>query len=216
MADTHSRHIIPMTIAAILLAAGASSRMGSPKPLLPWAGTTLVEWEVAQLQQAGVDEVIVVYGARADLVRRVLRGGTGTPVFNARWAQGRATSLAAGASALLRGQSTPDLVIVQNVDQPAPASLIERVLAEAHAAATEVVQPVYLDAQGVEHGGHPVVLRGALLPALAAASEATEGLRGVLAGRAVHRVRIEGEPATAWDLDTPEAYEAAWRASGGG
>jgi CTP:molybdopterin cytidylyltransferase MocA len=204
-----------MTTAAILLAAGASSRMGSPKPLLPWAGTTLVEWEVAQLLQGGVDEVVVVYGARADLVRRVLRGGAGAPVFNARWAQGRATSLAAGAAALLRGRTSPDLLVIQNVDQPAPASLVARLLTEARTAHAGVVQPIYLDADGIEHGGHPVVLRGDVLPALTAASEATEGLRGVLAGRPVHRVRIEGEPAAAWDLDTPEAYEAARAAYGG-
>ncbi|MDO9445797.1 MAG: NTP transferase domain-containing protein, partial [Dehalococcoidia bacterium] len=47
-----------MTVAAILLAAGASSRMGSPKPLLPWTDTTLVEWELAQLHAGGVDEVV--------------------------------------------------------------------------------------------------------------------------------------------------------------
>ena len=202
-----------MTVAAILLAAGASSRMGSPKPLLPWAGTTLIEWELTELRAAGVDEVVVVLGARAEAVRRVLLTDPATLVFNARWAQGRATSLAAGARALLA--LAPDLVVIENVDQPAPASLVARLIEAAHSAGADAVQPVYLDADGAEHGGHPVVLRGAVLPALALATEAAEGLRGVLARRAVHRVRIEGEPATAWDLDTPEAYEAARRAFGG-
>ncbi|MDP2328772.1 MAG: nucleotidyltransferase family protein [Dehalococcoidia bacterium] len=202
-----------MTVAAILLAAGASSRMGSPKPLLAWAGTTLVEWELAQLRAGGVDEVVVVLGARAEAVRRLLLADPATLVFNARWAQGRATSLAAGARALL--SLAPDLVIIENVDQPAPASLVARLIEAARSAGADAVQPVYLDADGIEHGGHPVVLRGEVLPTLALATEASEGLRGVLAGRAVHRVRIEGEPAAAWDLDTPEAYEAA-RAEFGG
>ncbi|PKN79947.1 MAG: molybdopterin-guanine dinucleotide biosynthesis protein A [Chloroflexi bacterium HGW-Chloroflexi-9] len=202
-----------MTVAAILLAAGASSRMGSPKPLLPWAGTTLVEWELAQLRASGVGEIVVVLGARAEAVRRVLLTDPATLVFNARWAQGRATSLAAGARALL--SLAPDLVVIENVDQPAPASLVARLIEATRSAGADAVQPVYLDADGAEHGGHPVVLRGAVLPALALATEASEGLRGVLAGRAVHRVRIGGEPATAWDLDTPEAYEAARTAFGG-
>jgi CTP:molybdopterin cytidylyltransferase MocA len=201
-----------VSVAAILLAAGASSRMGSPKPLLPWAGTTLVEWELAQLRAGGVDEVVVVLGARAEAVRRVLLTDPATLVFNARWVQGRATSLAAGARALL--SLAPDLVVIENVDQPAPASLVARLIETARSAGADAVQPAYRDESGAEHGGHPVVVRGAVLPALARATEASEGLRGVLAGRAVHRIRIEGEPAAAWDLDTPEAYEAARAAFG--
>ncbi|GMU41388.1 MAG: hypothetical protein AMXMBFR23_22540 [Chloroflexota bacterium] len=202
-----------MTAAAILLAAGASSRMGSPKALLTWRGTTLAAWSVHELRAAGVDPVVVVLGGHAEAVRRALRDEPATLVFNARWAQGRATSLGAGARALLGGPA-PDLVVVQNVDQPAPASLVARLIEEARAIEADAVQPVYLDAAGAEHGGHPVALRGALLPALAAATEASEGLRGVLAGRAVRRVRIEGEPTVAIDLDTPEAYEAARAAYG--
>lgn len=202
-----------MSVAAILLAAGASSRMGSPKALLPWRGSTLAAWAIHELRAAGVETVVVVLGGRAEAVRRALRDEPATLVFNARWAQGRATSLAAGARALLGGPA-PELVVVQNVDQPAPTSLIARLIDEARAARADAVQPVYLDTTGAEHGGHPVVLRGALLPALAAAAEATEGLRGVLVGRSVRRVRIEGEPAVALDIDTPEAYEAARAAFG--
>ncbi len=202
-----------MSVAAILLAAGASSRMGSPKALLPWRGTTLAAWAVRELHAAGVEAVAVVLGGHAEAVRRALRDEPATLVFNARWAQGRATSLAAGARALLAGPA-PEFVIVQNVDQPAPASLVARLIEEARTAEADAVQPVYLDETGAEHGGHPVVLRGTLLPALAAATETTEGLRGILAGRTVRRVRIEGEPAVALDLDTPEAYEAARAAFG--
>ncbi|MCK9487010.1 MAG: NTP transferase domain-containing protein [Dehalococcoidia bacterium] len=204
-------------LAAILLAAGASRRMGRPKPLLPWAGATLIEHELEVLRAASVARVAVVVGSNAEAVRRVV-GAEAPLVFNARWASGRATSLARGAAALLEGNAgdPPDAVLVQNVDQPTTAEVIAHLLAELRSSGADAVQPIYVDprdAEGREHGGHPVLLAAALLPDLAAATEEREGLRGVLAGRRVHRVAIE-DPTVGLDLDTPEAYEAARAALG--
>ncbi len=103
---------------------------------------------------------------------------------------------------------TPEAVLVQNVDQPTSAAVIERLLEALRNGDADAVQPVYVDAVGEEHGGHPVLLRGEWLPALAMATEASEGMRGVLAGRRVERIRID-DPTIGLDLDTPEAYEAA-------
>ncbi|MER3420256.1 MAG: 4-diphosphocytidyl-2C-methyl-D-erythritol kinase, partial [Chloroflexota bacterium] len=61
-------------VAAILLAAGLSTRMGTPKPLLAWDGRTLVEYQVAQLVAAGVGQVVVVTGHAGAEVQRVLAG----------------------------------------------------------------------------------------------------------------------------------------------
>ena len=52
-----------MTVAAILLAAGASRRMGQPKPLLHWGQTTLLAWELEELMGSVVDDIVVVTGA---------------------------------------------------------------------------------------------------------------------------------------------------------
>ncbi len=49
-----------MTIAAILLAGGESSRMGAAKPLLEWGGNTLIEYQLAQLKEPPVDRLVVV------------------------------------------------------------------------------------------------------------------------------------------------------------
>jgi len=200
-----------VTVAAIILAAGASRRMGSPKPLLPWAGTTLLQHELDTLQDTSVERIVVVLGARSELVRRT-QGPLGPWVYNARWPLGRSTSLARGAAALMRGPA-PEAIVIQNVDQPTRAEVIERLLDALRATGADAVQPVYVDAAGREHGGHPVVIRGTLLAALTAATEATEGLRGVLAGRDVRRVEIH-DPTVGLDLDTPEAYETARAALG--
>ncbi len=194
-------------LAAIVLAAGASSRMGRPKPLLPWRDATLLQHELQVLRDASVERVAAVVGCRAEAVRRAV-GADAPLVFNPRWANGRATSLARGARALIEDDEQPEAVLVQNVDQPTTVEVITRLVAELRESGADAVQPVYVDADGREHGGHPVLLDAALLPALAEATEEQEGLRGVLDGRRVHRVAIE-DPTVGLDLDTPEAYEAA-------
>ena len=192
-----------MTATAILLAAGASRRMGSPKPLLDWGGQPLVIAELGTLEAAGIEDPIVVLGAHAQAVRHALGARARLTVFNAQWPSGRATSLATGAATLLRRAQRPEAVIVQNVDQPTRPEILQRLLEELAGGDAEAVQP---ERDG--HGGHPVVLRGSLLEALAAADEASEGLRGVLAAHPPQRVPID-DPIVRIDLDTPDDLERA-------
>ncbi len=208
-----------MTVAAILLAAGASSRMGEPKALVRWGASTLIEWELEQLRASCVDEIVVVIGSRAEAVRRTLGTIDERLIFNQRWPQGRATSLAKGASALLalrlaEGRARPDAVVVQNVDQPAFAHVIDRLVVSLTERRVEAVQPTWVDGAGVEHGGHPVVVAGTLLEALAGVSEGSEGLRGALRAHPPLRVPMPHEPSVALDLDTPEALTEGRRLLG--
>jgi molybdenum cofactor cytidylyltransferase len=208
-----------MTVAAILLAAGASRRMGEPKPLLAWGDTTLIQFEYGELAASCVDEIVIVCGHRMEHVRRALGEAERHVVFNPRWPQGRSTSLATGASALLRpvlnaGAPRPDAVVVQNVDQPTRAAIIDRLVDELMSGKHDIVQPSYLDAAGAMHGGHPVVIAGRLLEELAAVTEVTLGLRAVTERHTPHRVPFEGEPAVWLDLDTPDVLDEARRAFG--
>lgn len=201
-----------MTVAAIVLAAGASRRMGSPKPLLPWGGTTLLRWELDQLLLSCVDEIVVVTGSHADEVRRSLDDGSRYCVFNARWAQGRATSLARGATELLApDREPPEAVVVVNVDQPTRHDIVDRLVEELRSSGAEVVQPSYGG-----KGGHPVVLAGSLLGELAEVNEATLGLRAVLDRHPPRTVAMDGEPVVRLDLDTPETLDEARRLLGVG
>jgi molybdenum cofactor cytidylyltransferase len=199
-----------MTVAALILAAGASRRMGQPKPLLRWGDSTLLAWEFEELERSTVDDIVIVTGAESDDVRRSLGRGAGHCVFNQRWPQGRAGSLACGARALLApGRETPDVIVVMNVDQPTRADIIDRLVRELRTGGYEAVQPSYGGA-----AGHPVVLRGDVLPALAAATESTLGLRGVLEQHRPHLVAMDDEPVVRIDLDTPDTLEEARRLLG--
>ncbi len=190
-----------MTIAALLLAAGESTRMGSPKQLLDWDGTPLIAWQATQLRDAGAENVIVVLGHRAAEIRASVPDFA-TIVVNDGYKQGRATSLKRGAESL--GNDT-EAVLILSVDQPRPSWLARRLIEQWRETRAPVVSPRF------EKGfGHPILLDGALVPELREVDEATLGLRAVIdrhVGRAV-AVTVTNSHVDV-DLNTPADYEAA-------
>jgi molybdenum cofactor cytidylyltransferase len=105
-----------MTVGAVLLAAGAGSRLGGrPKALLELGGVPLVVRQLIALQGAGVDEVAVVLGHHADAVEAAVRPFPITLVRNPSPDDGQATSVLAGLRAL---SPNLDAVIVALADQP--------------------------------------------------------------------------------------------------
>ncbi len=80
-------------VAAILLAAGESQRMGSLKPLLAWQGATLIEYQIAQLREAGVADVIAVLGRRAQDILPLVTAAGARGIINENYREGRASSL---------------------------------------------------------------------------------------------------------------------------
>jgi len=175
--------------------------MGRPKALLPWNGVPLIAYQVAQLQDAGVDDVVVVLGHAADEVRPEVPTGCRVLV-NVRYKEGRATSLRAGAGAL---PDDADPIIVLDVDRPRPAGLL-RTLQEAHRGADALITR---QVSGGKHG-HPIVVAGALLEELRQADDETQGLRGIVDA---HRGQLQDlqvdDPTVLVEFNTPEEYEAA-------
>lgn len=191
-----------MSVAAVLLAGGESSRMGQPKPLLAWGDRTLIEYQLEQLAGSPIDRTVVVLGHRAEDVLPYVRRAGGQAIINELYAEGRASSLRVGAAAL------PDntlAVVVLNVDQPRPRDVITR-LVESHLQSGALITvPTFGGRRG-----HPTVLSGSLLPELRQVSEATQGLRAV-----IHRHEAEIEElafdteVVLLDLNRPEEYQAA-------
>ena len=177
--------------------------MGSPKPLLDWAGETLIEYQVRQLRDAGVDHVIAVLGHRADEVRPLAERAGATVVVNEGYAEGRASSLRAGASAAIPAGTAE--IVVLSVDQPRPATVIRRLLEEHLASGALITLPTYEGKRG-----HPAFLCGSLLPELLAATDADEGLRAVIHRHAadVREVAFD-TPIVLLDINDPAGYERA-------
>jgi molybdenum cofactor cytidylyltransferase len=177
--------------AAIVLAAGASQRMGTPKALLAWRGSTLLDYAIDQARSAGVTNVVVVLGPAT----RHLQLDTLT-VVNPDPETGRSTSIRLGATAL---PDDVDSILVQSVDQPVPASVLDALVA----ARAEVAVPTY---QG--RRGHPVCFGGPLLRELRQVSEVDQGLRAVVRRHTVTEVPVDSE-SVVWNLNDPGAYAMA-------
>jgi molybdenum cofactor cytidylyltransferase len=191
-----------MTIAAILLAGGESSRMGTAKPLLEWGGNTLIEYQLAQLKEPPVDRLVVVLGHRADEVLPYVRGAGAQALINELYAEGRASSLRLGAAAL------PDdttAILVLSVDQPRPHDVIARLVDVHRHSGNLITVPTY-----EEKRGHPPLLDGSLLPELREVNEATQGLRAVIERHAADVNELPFETsAVLLDLNRPQEYQKA-------
>jgi molybdenum cofactor cytidylyltransferase len=102
-------------VACVLLAAGASSRMGKNKLLLELEGETVLRRAVRTAAAAGLGPVLVVLGHESDRARSELEGLPCQSVMNPRYAEGMNTSLSAGVSALPEG---PAAAVLMLADMP--------------------------------------------------------------------------------------------------
>jgi molybdenum cofactor cytidylyltransferase len=187
----------------ILLAAGESSRMGRPKGLLPWRGTTLLEYQMNSLLQGGCDKVIVVTGKYDVEMSPLLKDRLGViRAYNPKFLEGKTTSVKAGVGELPDGIHS---IVLLAVDQPRPAWVIEKVLRLHTDFGADVTSPGF---DG--HGGHPLVFDAKLRPELAAITEEDEGVRQIFRKSEIDHHRVKFDSAIVrLDINTPEAYEDA-------
>jgi molybdenum cofactor cytidylyltransferase len=102
-------------IAAIVLAAGASTRLGQPKQLVEIGGETLLQRAVRTAREAGCDPVVVVLGAAAEQILKRCDLSDAIVAMNSEWQQGMASSVRAG----LAATSGAEGVVLTTCDQPA-------------------------------------------------------------------------------------------------
>ncbi|MEE1963439.1 nucleotidyltransferase family protein [Allomuricauda taeanensis] len=106
-------HSIPI----LILAAGASMRMGGKtKQLLPWAGTTLLGHAIQQATQVS-ETVVVVLGAKSELIEQQVPNQVET-IVNPNWEQGIGSSISVGVGHILNLCKTMDGVLIMLGDQP--------------------------------------------------------------------------------------------------
>ena len=197
-----------MSCGAIVLAAGASERMGASKPLLRIGQTTFLEHVLDQLDEVPeIAGVVVVLGARAPLIKEQVDFGRAIAIQHRGYKEGMFSSVRAGARALIR--KLPDLTaaLVCHVDMPL-------VRAHTYARMVEAYQPEKDDVviaafQG--EAGHPILLSRALVERLADVSLAApseETLADFIDTHAERRRFVDAQDAFVLvNINTPDAYK---------
>ncbi|MGH9569810.1 MAG: nucleotidyltransferase family protein [Candidatus Angelobacter sp.] len=144
---------ISPSFAGVILAAGASSRMGRDKALLPWRGGTFLSSAIEALQRV-TDLVIVVAGQNSNMLAPVIYANAAFLLVNPYPEQGQFSSLRRGLEEVLnRGR---DAAMVTLVDRPAPRAETVDKLKKAFLAAGDDVWAVIPEYAGVH--GHPIVI----------------------------------------------------------
>ena len=110
--------LMPMSVAAIILAAGASRRLGQPKQLLVYGGETMIERVIRQASECGATPVIAVLGAYHEMIGEAVRSSNFTPVVNSAWEQGISSSIQAGLTAVEEAAPHALGALVLACDQP--------------------------------------------------------------------------------------------------
>ena len=183
-------------LAAVILAAGLSSRMRDFKPLLPLGGRTMINRVLDLVRAAGAETVVIVTGFRAQELEAHLAGE------NVIFARNEAYATTQMLDSLLLGieQLPPDCdrVIITPADIPAVRPETVKLLLNSNGM---FVRPTYNG-----KNGHPAIMSGRLFPELLGYT-GNEGLRGAVqaAGEKVTDVEVT-DRGVLLDADTPEDY----------
>ena len=190
-------------VTAILTAAGFSSRMSGYKPLLKWQNTTLIEYQIKTLFDAGVDEVMVVVGYNYKSITPYIENSKASFVINNKFASGRATSIIEGMKLV-----SPDTtsIMILGVDQPRNSVIINQLIYQ-HSSLDYLITYPSFDGKG----GHPIIFSSLLREELMLISETSSGIRLITEKYKdkINKVEMQ-EPLVRLDLNTSHEYTEAF------
>lgn len=192
-----------MTVAALILAAGRSTRFGADNKLLAMLeGRPLLQHVIEAVSQAGFAPPLVVTGHEAEAVAAIAKANGAGVIHNSGYAEGLSTSLKVGIAALPAACEAA-LVLLGDMPRVKPDTLKAlRDAAQANPQAMAVI-PAFRG-----EWGNPVLLRSALFPAVMALT-GDQGARKLLAARSDCVVVAVDDPGILADIDTRDALNNA-------
>ena len=160
-------------LAALILSAGASSRMGRPKALLPYREGTFLQHLIDVTRHPKIGERRVVLGAGANEIRKIANIDPSIVVLNHDWKKGQLSSICAGVRSLAEIET--DGILLCPVDHPlVSANLISELVDQFYKREKTIVLPTYNGRRG-----HPVIFSSVLYNDLLAAP-VEKGARAVV------------------------------------
>ena len=109
---------MPSKIAVVVLAAGASKRMGVPKQLLKWGNGTLITHTIQTVLKLNADAIYVVLGANFQLIKKTIHHFPITILNNENWEHGLGTSIACASKFIQNEKPEIDALLFILADQP--------------------------------------------------------------------------------------------------
>jgi molybdenum cofactor cytidylyltransferase len=195
-------------IGIIILAAGKSNRLGSPKQLLKYKGKGLLQHTVEVAMSLHIDPVIIITGANASLIEKELINYPAKQVFNKNWVDGMASSIQCGLA--FAEQIVPDLdgILIMVCDQPfVDEVLLKRLIEKQKHKGAPVTACTYEDIIGI-----PAIFHKSIFPELkrlqgdTGAKNIIRNNEDKIATIAFHKGEI--------DIDTSIDYENLLKGSG--
>jgi molybdenum cofactor cytidylyltransferase len=184
----------------VILAAGASTRMGRPKQLLEYRGRTLIHQAIGTAVDSVCQPIIVVLGAYTDRIKPKIESAPVTLVINPDWFNGMSTSLRVGVETLMAISPNRDALVLMLCDQPyVSTSLINQLVETSYTTKHPIVASQYAGVVGV-----PALFTRTLFPFLTTLQGDT-GARQVIQ-QFLPRLVAVPFPEGAFDIDTPTDY----------
>jgi molybdenum cofactor cytidylyltransferase len=182
-------------VSAIVLAAGMSTRLGSPKQLLQIGGRPLLAIALETLSRSQIQEIVVVLGASADIIRRQVALDGAKVVVNDQYREGMGTSLRVGLAAIAPSARAALVVLA---DQPLlQSSTINELIEQHQKNQPHIVIPLYRGFRG-----NPVLLDRSVFPELAGLS-GDIGCRAIFGGHTDNILKVPVDDAgILLDVDT--------------
>ncbi|MCF1716473.1 nucleotidyltransferase family protein [Flavihumibacter sp. RY-1] len=195
--DNHHTH----DCAIVILAAGQSSRLGEAKQLLPYKGKSLLVQAVDTAVATGLRPVVVVLGARNEMMKQELIDKEVVIVLNEQWEEGMGSSLRCGLKKAQQVAPETEGVIFMVCDQPHVSPELLMQLIETSSATSK---PIVASSYG-ELSGTPALFSSKLFPALLEIKGDT-GARKLIKQYAEEVATIPF-PEGSIDIDTPSDYQ---------
>jgi CTP:molybdopterin cytidylyltransferase MocA len=190
--------VAPLRVAAVVLAAGKSQRMGRNKLLLRIGGRTVLDRVLSSVEASRVEAVYVVLGHRPEDLVSIVEAHSAEAVLNPDYEEGMTSSFKTGLSRVSVDAAflcLGDQVVLDPV-------LMDRMIdaMEAHPEAL-IVSPVHEGRRG-----HPVLFRDTLFPEIMGLGSG-DTMKDVVEGHGDRHMEVEGDVWCTLDMDTPEDYE---------
>jgi len=194
-------------LAGLILAGGASTRMGAPKPIMPWRDKTFLQAVIDKMEAAGVEPVVAVLGAHFREANEHCRSLGATPIFHPKWALGQFSSLQTGIGEALKLLSSGKIdeekkggIMVALVDQPHIASQVFREVGEIYKSFPgKLIIPTFQ-----ERRGHPYVIPQDLFSSVLAMPSSAITRDFLSAHQSLQMLLPVADSGILFDIDTPE------------